>query len=551
MKPIPAALCSPMAIEPQWLRVMFGVWSRGRIDAAALAQAKAQWEARQQNRPKLSEPGAPVEGTGGTLRIVGDVGVISVEGPLFRHANLISDFSGGTTYDAIWRGIEASEAHPQVSRSLFRFNTPGGEADGLSELAEAVSRLRKPTWAYVDGMCASAGYWLASQCDHIVAELASEVGSIGVRAGTVDDSVADEMAGIREIEIISSQSPGKRSKPVDDEVIGRLQTRIDDLAELFIAAVARGRGVSAKTVLEGFGQGDVMIASKALDAGLIDEIGNFNGTLAALAASATSGRAARAEGRTMKIETSSSKPAAGGDAPEWQCAGCSEMMGPSAKAYCAKCAEPDEDGDEDEEEAKALGLDPKASLGARRARAQALVALEGQLFALSGVASHEDLLESVKAGAAARGEIARVIAAGNKATLRMTLERGLAGAPGKQPTLSLGQIQKHMTVALRGPAKKAWSAAMDALAASADEAHTTITAAQILDAACSVDLSGEDLESVQDYVATSPAVAAATHVEPARDGSAESDELSPEAMRVKQEADKARAALDRNKPAAK
>jgi hypothetical protein len=27
MKPIPAALAAPWAIEPNWLRVVFGVWS--------------------------------------------------------------------------------------------------------------------------------------------------------------------------------------------------------------------------------------------------------------------------------------------------------------------------------------------------------------------------------------------------------------------------------------------------------------------------------------------------------------------------------------------
>lgn len=572
MKPIPSALAAPWAIEPHWLRVVFGVWSRGKIDAGALAQANAEWESRKASRPRLDEPGAPVEGTGGTLRIVGDVGVLSIEGSLFRHASMFSDISGGTSYDAVWRGLEAALTSRQVNTILLRVNSPGGEADGVNELAKGIRAAaeQKPVYAYVDGMCASAAYWLASQADHIVAEETSEIGSIGVRCGIVDYSAQDEAMGVREIEIISSQSPGKRSKPVDDAVVGRLQTRIDDLADLFIAAVADGRGVTAETVMDDFGQGDVMIASKALDAGLIDEVGNFNGTLTAIAAASQGGRSARAKDRTMAKEAIKPTADAKDGDGEWQCAGCKEMMGKSADAYCAKCSDDDEpDGDEDE--AKALGLDPKASLGARRARASALVALEQKLAAAAGVQAHEHdkIVAAVTESLGASAEIAKVKAEGQKTALRSMLERGIAGAPGKQPTLSLGQIQKNMATALRGPTRKAWVAAMDKLVAEADAAATEaqgatdpkiaaallakskVTSAQIIEAACSVQLSAEDMESLQDYAATSSPVAASTFAEPARDGIKEAAEIDAKVASVAKAADAARAALDKNKPAAK
>lgn len=550
MKPIPSVLAAPWAIEPTWLRVVFGVWSRGKIDAAALQQARADWEARKASRPRIDEPSAPVEGTGGTLRITGNVGVISVEGPLFRHASLFSDISGGTSYDAIWRGLEAALSNRSVASILFRFDTPGGEADGVNELAKAIraAREHKPVWAYVDGMCASAGYWLASQTQHIIAEETSEVGSIGVRCGIVDYSAQDEMRGVREIEVISSQSPGKRSKPVDDEVVGRLQVRIDDLADLFVAAVAEGRGEDVETVLADFGKGDVMIASKAVSAGLIDEIGNFNGALTAVAAAQPRGRSARVEDHMTKNASDADN--------EWKCEGCSEMMGPSAKKFCAKCAEPDgdedEDDDEDEDEAKALGLDPKATADQRRMRMVALVELETKVLATTGAKKLDAALAVLEDAMSAREQVAKVCAVGRSAALRVTLERGLAGSPGKQPTLSLGQIQKTMAVALRGPTKKAWLAAVDKLANDAHVANTTITAAQVIDAVCSVPISDEDLESLQDYVAASAPVAASTFVEPARNGEDESAELDPVAAEVSRLANNARAVLDRNnKPAAK
>jgi ClpP class serine protease len=571
MKPVPAALLRPMMIEPLWLKVMFSVWSRGKIESATLEQARAEWKARLASKPRLEDVGAPVDGTGGTLRIIGSTGVLSIEGPLFRHANLITDYSGGTTYDAVWRGLEAALENHAIASLLGRFATPGGEADGLSELGKAfrAARERKPFWSYVDGMCASAGYWLASQTERIISEETAETGSIGVRCGIVDYSAAEEMAGERHIEIISSQSPGKRGTPVNDDVIGRLQVRIDDLAELFVAAVAEGRGVSVRKVLEDFGKGDVMIASKALDAGLIDEIGNFNGTLAAIAAATTpSGRSARAEGRSMTMKSASNKPAAAagddnsGGHPEWQCKGCKEMMGGSADAYCAKCSTDDDDepdGDEDEDEAKALGLNPRATAAERRARMVELVELEKTLLEATGTTKAAAAMGRIAAGAQALTELAGLRADGLRRDLRATLERGLSGANGQAPRLTLGAIQKTIPVALRGEAKKKWVAAMDKLAADADtaakagdEEKSTISGAMVIDAACSVPITADDFAAVQEYVAAATPVAAANYIEPHRDGEKESEEMDATAAKVSEIANKTRAMLDRNnKPAAK
>jgi ClpP class serine protease len=440
MKSVPSVLAAPWAIEPHWLRVCYGVWSRGKIDAAALEQARTDWEARKAARPRLDQMSNVVEGTGGTLSIIGNVGVIAIEGPLFRHAGIIVDWSGGTSYEAIAKGLEVALASRMVTSILLRCSSPGGEADGVNELAKAIAAAneQKPVYAYVDGMCASACYWLASQARRIFAEETSEIGSIGVRCGIVDYSGNDALHGIREIEIISSQSPGKRSLPVDDDVVGRLQTRIDDLADLFVGAVASGRGVSADTVLSDFGRGDVMIASKAVAAGLIDELGNFESTLEALRSTTNGGSSARAKGWTMAKEASS-KPTAGDDG-EWQCAGCNEMMGPSAKSYCAKCSEDDddEDDDEDEEEAKALGLDVKASSAARRERMVALVEFERQALATVGATTAAAAIGKISAGALAIGQAEQFRVAAEeqkKASMQQQLKSTLG-----DKRLSLGHL---------------------------------------------------------------------------------------------------------------
>jgi len=101
------------------------------------------------------------------------------------------------------------------------------------------------------------------------------LGSIGVRTALLDDSKAMEEAGFREYVIVSSQSPDKALDPSDEGDRARVQQIVDDLASVFVSKVARNRNVSEETVLSDFGQGDVLVGAKAVDAGMADRLGDF------------------------------------------------------------------------------------------------------------------------------------------------------------------------------------------------------------------------------------------------------------------------------------
>jgi signal peptide peptidase SppA len=214
--------------------------------------------------------GAPLKNTRETT-MRGDVAVIPVTGPLFRHANLMTDLSGATSYAALRKDLETALNDSSVKSIVLDIDSPGGEAKGVSELAGAImaARAKKPIKAYVGGMAASAAYWLASATDEIIAADTAQLGSIGVIAvypkGEIDD----------EIEIVSSQSPYKNAKPSTDIGKQKIQARIDALAEVFIGAVAAGRKVSTATVMKSFGQGDLLVGKHAVGAGMADRIGNF------------------------------------------------------------------------------------------------------------------------------------------------------------------------------------------------------------------------------------------------------------------------------------
>lgn len=302
-KRVPRALLEPWAITAEGMRRVVDVYMLARAGAevhGTLAQAREEWR----SRPRLEEPGTPVDGTGGTLRLVtvagATIGVLSIRGVLFRHANLISEFSGGTTDDALWRGLEAA-LDPAVQAILLRVDSPGGEAAGSAEFGDALraAREQKPLWAYVEGDGCSKAYWYASQASRIVANRIAMVGSIGVRVELLDESGAEENAGLRVIEKVSSGAPDKRGRPLDQEVEDRIQVKLDDLEGEFVASVAAGRGVAEEKVYADFGHGDYVIAAKALEVGLVDAIGDLNSTLeelAALVAAAATASATTASG---------------------------------------------------------------------------------------------------------------------------------------------------------------------------------------------------------------------------------------------------------------
>ncbi|KQW30758.1 hypothetical protein ASE36_00185 [Rhizobium sp. Root274] len=226
------------------------------------------------------------------------VAILNVEGPLFKKANLFVEFCGATSYEILRRDLQAALDDPSITAILLNVDSPGGEANGCDELAAAIydARGKKPITAYVSGMAASGGYWIASAADRVVISELAVLGSIGVVLGVEDRSSADERRGVRKVEIVSSQSPGKRPDVNTEEGRTQIQTMVDDLAEVFVSAVAKHRGVSSEDVISKFGAGGVKVGAKAVASGMADEVGQFEAVLASLSPSGSGRFSNRSKG---------------------------------------------------------------------------------------------------------------------------------------------------------------------------------------------------------------------------------------------------------------
>jgi signal peptide peptidase SppA len=210
------------------------------------------------------------------------VAIINVRGPITRYADSWAAFCGAQSVETLARDFDAAINNAAVKAILLNVDSPGGEVNGISEFADHVyaARQKKPVVCYVGGLGASAAYWIASAADEIVINNTAMLGSIGVVAAVPNP----DAKSARDIEFVSSQSPNKRPNPNTESGRTQIQSRIDDLANVFIAAVARNRAVSTETVQSEFGAGGVLVGAKAVEAGLADRLGSFESTLAELAA---------------------------------------------------------------------------------------------------------------------------------------------------------------------------------------------------------------------------------------------------------------------------
>jgi ClpP class serine protease len=208
----------------------------------------------------------------------GGVGIIPVRDSLFMRANLMTDHCGATSYETLMRDFHSLLADDSIHSILFDIDSPGGEAGGCSELADAIfsARGQKPIVAYISDYGASAAYWIASACDRIYASDSAIVGSIGTQIVTFSLETEGE------IRIVASQSPNKNRDPGTPEGAEALQERADALAGIFIEKVARNRGISPGSVMKNYGQGAVFVGEKAKNQGLVDGISTLENVIAIL-----------------------------------------------------------------------------------------------------------------------------------------------------------------------------------------------------------------------------------------------------------------------------
>lgn len=280
---IAAIRSQPWAILPDYLEAIEGIVMRlaqnPSLDAIALdGHAERHFEA-------LAQMGARAEGTrSATLR--DSVGCLPIMGPILPRAALLSPSGAGAcALDHAAADLRALNANKDVRNICIVMDTPGGSVTGGHEFARLVAMSEKPVTVHVTGQGCSLGYWIASQATGgISLDPTGIVGSIGVAMSTRVQEGPDQ-SGHRSLDITSSNAPNKRPDLTTDEGRASLRAMLDQVESVFIADVARGRGVTAAVVKSDFGAGGLKTGAQAKDAGMVDrvEVNGLDATLSRLA----------------------------------------------------------------------------------------------------------------------------------------------------------------------------------------------------------------------------------------------------------------------------
>ena len=204
------------------------------------------------------------------------VAVVEIHGVIGNHVRV-------PAYSRIFESVAKNK---KLRAILLDIDSPGGSATGSEVLYRGIQRVaeEKPVYAYVSGLGASGGYYLACAANRVYALPTALIGSIGV---IYLRPVLEQLLSKVGVEFSVFKSgefkdmTGFWRSPTDSES-EKFQELINEIFDNFVNVVATGRSLEEEKVRE-IATGEVLTAQRGLGLGLVDQIGDFTDALNAVA----------------------------------------------------------------------------------------------------------------------------------------------------------------------------------------------------------------------------------------------------------------------------
>ena len=243
--------------------------------ATPLAEAKRkEWEAKAESD---DEPDFPP-----LYSLVGDTGVIRIEGSLIPGEACFYRYFGVTGYEDIKAAVLQGLADKGAKRLLIYSNSGGGSVAGVEDAGDFIAQVAtlKPMSAYSE-FSASAAYWLTSAAGHITTSPTGVNGSLGVIRVVTEYSKYFEKEGVTRTVMRAGRykALGNPFEPLSEDGKAEIQSKLDDLYQIFVDMVAKNRGTTPVIADQVMGQGREFLGKRGLEVGLVDAIGDFNSAI--------------------------------------------------------------------------------------------------------------------------------------------------------------------------------------------------------------------------------------------------------------------------------
>ena len=202
----------------------------------------------------------------------GSVAVIPIRSEILKY----DQPCGPRGSQSILTDVKSADQNPNIKSILLVVDSPGGQVTGTDLLADAISNSTTPVVAYIEGMAASAAYWIISGASKIIASSdLDRIGSIGTMLMVEDLKPALEAQGVKFHEVYASLSVDKNkdfNQVLDGNYEAYQKNVLDVINSKFLSSVKLNRpGLEDSTLT-----GKIYFAPQAIALGLIDEIGSLD-----------------------------------------------------------------------------------------------------------------------------------------------------------------------------------------------------------------------------------------------------------------------------------
>lgn len=217
------------------------------------------------------------------------VAIVSICGVMTKSG--AGDSMTETASTAIARhAVRRARQDAAVRGIVLYIDSPGGSSSGVDDLAAEVfaAAAEKPVVACIEDTGCSAAYYAACQARRVMANRSAFVGSIGTYMVIDDLSKMYEAKGIKTHVVKAGEykAAGAEGTAITDEQLAEFQREVNAVNALFVAAVARGRKLSAERASE-LADGRAFVADEAMRMGLVDQIGSIDDAVSWIAAQST------------------------------------------------------------------------------------------------------------------------------------------------------------------------------------------------------------------------------------------------------------------------
>ena len=170
---------------------------------------------------------------------------------------------------------------------ILRVNSPGGSAFASEQIWEALQRYKatgRPFYVSMSDYAASGGYYISCSADRIFAQPTTITGSIGIfgMIPCVQKLLNDHLGVTTSTVQTNPNATMSLFTPLNPTQMAKLQQNVNRGYETFVSRCAEGRGMSVDDI-KAIAEGRVWDGVVAKEIGLVDELGNLDDVIEAMA----------------------------------------------------------------------------------------------------------------------------------------------------------------------------------------------------------------------------------------------------------------------------